>query len=221
METRLDRRPNLRDQVYEIVKRMIVLQEIAPGGKINEEDLAERIGVSRTPIRETLCRLDNEGIVKIVPRRGAFVVKQSQETVIEILQVREVLEGLVARLASENMDERMLRRLRRALEDISGTPDDEEHLTKYTRADIEFHAILLECARNRMLQSMMAVVNAHLQIIRLRTVVLPGRAKRTVEEHHEILKAIDGRDAPAAEALMRRHVASVRHDAMENIDAML
>ena len=88
---------NLRDQVYDILKRRIIFREIESGKKINEEELAQALGVSRTPIRETLVRLEHEGIVKIIPRRGAFVVSQSIEKVIDLLQVREVLEGLVAR----------------------------------------------------------------------------------------------------------------------------
>ncbi len=75
--------PNLRERVYEILKKSIILQEIPLGEKIDEEFLANRFGVSRTPIRESLCRLENEGIVKIIPRRGAFVVKHSKERIID------------------------------------------------------------------------------------------------------------------------------------------
>ncbi|MBW1783661.1 MAG: GntR family transcriptional regulator [Deltaproteobacteria bacterium] len=83
---------NLRDQVYDILKRRIIFREIESGKKINEEELAKSLGVSRTPIRETLVRLEHEGIVEIIPRRGAYVVSQSIEKVIDLLQVREVLE---------------------------------------------------------------------------------------------------------------------------------
>ena len=97
--------PNLRDRVYEILKKSIIFQEIPPGEKIDEEAIAKQLGVSRTPIRETLCRLENEGIVKVIPRRGAFVVKHSREKITEILMVREALEGFAARLAVDHVDE--------------------------------------------------------------------------------------------------------------------
>lgn len=219
MEKYLDR-PNLRDQVYDFVKNMIIMREIKPDEKINEEQLAERLRVSRTPIRETLCRLENEGIVKVIPRRGAFVVKQCKERVIEILQIREVLEGLVARLVTQNGDEKALNKLKRSLERISSTAEENAHLQKYTNADVEFHSLLLDASNNFMLQNMMGIVNAHLQIIRLRTVVLPGRAKRTVEEHYKVLEAIEKGDARAAERLMRKHIESVRNDAIRNIELM-
>ncbi|MEE9611846.1 MAG: GntR family transcriptional regulator [Desulfatiglandales bacterium] len=213
-------RPNLRDQVYDILKRMIVLKEIKPGEKINEEELADKVGVSRTPIRETLCRLENEGIVRIIPRRGAFVVTLSREEIVEILQIREVLEGLVAQLASQNMDKRTLSRLKVCLEKINSSPDGDNKLLKYTPADMDFHSLLLEASKNKMLQNMMGIVNSHLQMIRLRTVVLPGRAQKTVEEHFKVLDAIEKGDIKAAERLMRKHIQSVRNDAVKNIDLM-
>ena len=95
METKVQKlidNPNLRGQTYKILKNMIITREILPGKKIIEETLAQEVGVSRTPIREALFRLEHEGIVEIVPRRGAFVVKQSKDDIVEIMQIREVLE---------------------------------------------------------------------------------------------------------------------------------
>jgi len=211
---------NLRDQVYDILKRRIIFREIESGKKINEEELAKSLGVSRTPIRETLVRLEHEGIVEIIPRRGAHVVSQSIEKVIDLLQVREVLEGLVARLATENMDRGLLDRLSHCLEKVSASEDPAIRLLKYTPADVEFHALLLEACDNELLKNMMASVNAHLQMVRLRTVALPGRPEQTVREHHEIVSAIEKQDADLAEKLMRKHVASVRKDAQENMALM-
>ncbi|MBW1708037.1 MAG: GntR family transcriptional regulator [Deltaproteobacteria bacterium] len=213
-------RINLRDQVYDILKRRIIFREIESGKKINEEELAKSLGVSRTPIRETLVRLEHEGIVEIIPRRGAFVISQSIEKVIDLLQVREVLEGLVARLATENIDRGLLDRLRHCLEEVSSTEDPAIRLLKYTPADVEFHTLLLEACDNELLKNMMESVNAHLQMVRLRTVALPGRPEQTVREHYEIVAAIERQDADLAEELMRKHVASVRKDAQENMALM-
>ncbi len=213
-------RPNLRDQIYAILKKSIIFREITPGDKINEEEIARTLQVSRTPIRETLVRLEHEGIVKIIPRRGAFVVSQSKEEVIEILQVREALEGLVARQATKNMDEKTLSRLRDCLQRISDSQHDKDRLLKYTPADMEFHSLLLETCNNNLLKNMMGTVNAHLQMVRLRTVRLPGRPEQTVREHYKILEAIEKGDASSAERLMRKHVKSVRKDALKNIDLM-
>ena len=216
MEELLERH-NLRDQVYDILKRRIILREIRPGKKINEEELAESLGVSRTPIRETLLRLEHEGIVEIIPRRGAFVVSQSNKKVIDLLHVREVLEGLVARLATENMNQELMDRLQLCLKEISATDKRDDRLLKYTPADVEFHALLLSACDNDLLKGMMETVNAHLQMVRLRTVGLPGRPEQTVREHYEILEAIEQETPIRAEKSMRKHVESVRKDVEKNI----
>ncbi|MCP4576190.1 MAG: GntR family transcriptional regulator [Deltaproteobacteria bacterium] len=216
----LPERTNLRDQVYDILKKRIIFRKIKSGKKINEEELAKALGVSRTPIRETLLRLEHEGIVKIIPRRGAFVVSQSDAKVTDLLQVREVLEGLVARLATKNMKNGLLDRLKHSLEKVSSGDNGDDRLLKYTPADIEFHALLLDACDNELLQNMMESVNAHLQMVRLRTVALPGRPEQTVREHYEIVAAIEKHDAALAEKLMRKHVASVRKDAQENMPLM-
>jgi len=213
-------RPNLRNQVYDILKKRIILREIEPGKKINEEELAESLGVSRTPIRETLVRLEHEGIVRIIPRRGAFVVSQSNKEVIDLLQVREVLEGLVVRLATENMERDLFDHLRRCLKEISSTDERDDRLLKYTPADVQFHALLLEACNNPLLKSMMETVNSHLQMVRLRTVALPGRPEQTVREHYEILEAVEQGNPILAEKSMRKHVESVRRDVLKNITLM-
>ncbi len=212
---------NLRNQTYDIIKNMIILREIEPGKKINEEHIAKEIQVSRTPIREALCRLENEGIVTIIPRRGAFVSDLTENNVREILLIREVLEGLVVRLAVENMDAKTLQKLSKAIAKVSSIPEEDRDLVNYTRSEVDFHSILLSASNNQMLKNMMDMVNAHLQIIRLRTVVIPERAQKTVKEHQQILKAIEKGDAQSAEALMRKHVRSVRQVALKNIEAII
>jgi len=123
MKNQLDS-TNLRNQIYDIILGMIVRREIKPGEKIYEEQLAKQIGVSRTPIRETLCSLENDGIIKNVPRRGAFVNNLSKETIIEILQIREVLEGLIVRVVTPNLPPKTLQKLKKCLDKIDAIPDD-------------------------------------------------------------------------------------------------
>jgi len=213
--------PNLRGQTYKMLKSMIITREILPGKKISEETLAQVFGVSRTPIREALFKLENEGIVKIIPRRGAFVIQQSKENIIEILQIREVLEGLVVRLATPLLEESDIRDLRSCLDKLRGIPEQERHVIEYTDSELEFHDLLLRKCPNQMLTQMMGLVNARLQIIRLRTVVLPGRAQKSLDEHAGILERIEKGEAADAELLMRKHVVSVRNMALEHIDAMI
>jgi DNA-binding GntR family transcriptional regulator len=224
METKVQKlidNSNLRCQTYKIMKNMIITREILPGKKISEEKLAREIGVSRTPIREALFQLEHEGIVKIIPRRGAFVVKPSKENIIEVLQVREVLEALIVRLVTPLLDESDIRELRSCMEKLRSIPEKERHILDYTNSELEFHDLLRRKCPNQMLRRMMDMVNARLQIIRLRTVVLPGRPQKTLDEHAGILEMIEKGKPEEAELMMRKHVDSVKKTALDNIDAML
>jgi len=215
-------RPNLRDQIYDVLKKLIITGQIKPGEKINEENIASSLKVSRTPIRETLVRLEHEGIVEITPRKGAHVVSISKKRIMDIMKVRGVLEGLVTRLAIENMTDDLLNKLKGTLKKqkaIVGEPKSEKRLLKAAHIDAELHANLLEGCDNEFAKNMMDIINLHLQFIRLRTVVLPGRMEKTYQEHVKVMEAIELGDPHLAEKLMREHIESVRIDAWENLES--
>jgi DNA-binding GntR family transcriptional regulator len=207
--------PNLRERVYEVLKRSIIFQEIPPGEKIDEETLASQLGVSRTPIRESLCRLENEGIVKIIPRRGAFVVKHSQERIVEILLLREALEGLAVRLAAENISEATLEELKLLFRDFSES-NIRQRSKNYTQADLAFHTLIVNQSKNDLLGSMMKILNDHIQMLRLRTVALEGRPEQSLTEHLKIIEALEKRNPSLAESLMREHIQKIRESVLRN-----
>ena len=209
--------PNLRQRVYEILKRAIIFQEIGPGQKIDEEGVAKQLGVSRTPIRESLCRLENEGIVKIIPRRGAFVVRHSKESIIEILLVREVLEGFAARLAVGHIDERAIEEMSSLFRDFSEA-DIRDRSKDYAQADLKFHTLIVKQSQNSWLMSIMNILNDHIQMLRLRTVALEGRPEHSLLEHRKIIEALEKRNPSLAESLMRRHIQNVRKSVLRNIE---
>lgn len=209
--------PNLRERVYEILKRSIIFQEIPPGNKIDEESLAKTLGVSRTPIRECLCKLENEGIVEIIPRRGAFVVKHSKERIVEILLVREVLEGFAARLAVEHMDERTIEEMKSLFKGFSES-NIRDRSKDYVQADLEFHARIVKMSKNNLLINLMNILDDHVQMLRLRTVALKGRPERSLSEHVRIIEAMERRNSSLAESLMRRHIRNIRRSVLGNIE---
>ncbi len=210
--------PNLRERVYEVLKRRIIFQEILPGEKIDEEFLSNRLGVSRTPIRESLCRLENEGIVEIVPRKGAFVVKHSKERIVEILLVREVLEGLAVRLAVTHMDELTFKEMRLLFENFSEA-NIRDRSINYTQADLEFHMLIVSKSKNNLLNNMMKILNDHIQMLRLRTVALEGRPEQSLIEHLKIIEALEKRNASLAESLMREHIHNIRESILRSIES--
>ena len=209
--------PNLRERVYQALKEMIIIQEIPPGEKLDEDSLARQLGVSRTPVRESLCRLENEGIVKIIPRRGAFIVRHSKESINEILSVREVLEGLSAREAVSHITDATLEVLESLSEKFSES--NVRVLSKeYLQADVKFHKTIIEQSKNEWLISLMNILNDHIQMLRLRTVTLQGRPEHSLSEHRKILGALKARDPLLAESLMREHIKNVRESYLKNIE---
>jgi DNA-binding GntR family transcriptional regulator len=214
---RLIESPNLRDRVYEILKKSIVFQEIPPGEKIDEEAIAKQLGVSRTPIRETLCRLENEGIVRVIPRRGAFVVKHSREKITEILMVREVLEGFAARLAVDHVDGKLTEKMKSLFSQFSGS-DIREQSKDYTQADLEFHNLIIKASRNNLLINIMSTLNDHIQMLRIQTVSHEGRMEQSLVEHFKIIQAMEQKDHSSAEYLMREHIRKMRESALKNFE---
>jgi DNA-binding GntR family transcriptional regulator len=208
---------NLRDKVYEILKKSIVYQEIQPGEKIDEEAVAKQLGVSRTPIRETLCRLENEGFVKVVPRRGAFVVKHSTRRIAEIMIVREALEGLAARLAVDNVDEQIIAQMKSLFKHFSEA-NIREQFKDYTQADLEFHNLVLKVSQNALLISIMNTLNDHIQLVRLQTVSHEGRLEQSLLEHDKIIEAFEKKDHASADFLMRDHIRKVRESALKHYE---
>ena len=209
--------PNLRERVYKILKKAIIFQEIQPGQKIDEESIAKQLGVSRTPIRESLCRLENEGIVKIIPRRGTFVVKHSNESIIEILLLREVLEGFAARLAVGHIDERTIEEMKSLFKDFSEA-NVRDRSKDYTQADLKFHTLIVKKSKNNWLISIMNILNDHIQMLRLRTVSLKGRPEHSLLEHLKIIEALEKKNDSLAESLMRKHIQNVRESVIKNIE---
>jgi DNA-binding GntR family transcriptional regulator len=209
--------PNLRERVYQALKEMIIFKEIPPGEKLDEDSLANQLGVSRTPIRESLYRLENEGIVKIIPRRGAFIVKHSKESINEILSVREVLEGLSAREAANHITDAALEVLESLSEKFSES--NVRLLSKeYLQVDVKFHKTIIEASKNEWLISLMNILNDHIQMLRLRTVTFQGRPEQSLSEHRRILEALKARDPLLAESLMREHINNVRESYLKNIE---
>jgi DNA-binding GntR family transcriptional regulator len=209
--------PNLRERVYEVLKKTIIFQEISPGEKIDEDLLASQFGVSRTPIRESLCRLENEGIVRIVPRKGAFVVKHSKERIMEILLLREVLEGLAARLACDDMDQASIEEMKLLFRDFSESTIRKKSKT-YSQADLDFHTLVITKSRNTLLINMMKTLNDHIQMLRLRTVSLEGRPEQSLTEHLKIIDALGRKESALAETLMREHIRNVTTSVLKDKD---
>lgn len=208
--------PNLKEIVYRELKKMIISHKMEPGTKLHEEHLSEELGVSRTPIREALSKLEQEGIVKIIPRRGAYIVKLSKEEIEEILTIREFLEALAVRLSIQHINSDVIKKMRGCFKDSQGNPIEDDPLLAH-KADVKFHDIILETAESKNLTGLMNNIYGHIQMLRYRVLTLPGKARKSLKEHFKILDALEKRDADLAERCMREHIKNVKNDVLNKL----
>jgi DNA-binding GntR family transcriptional regulator len=213
---RHDRR-KVTDWVYEELKNAIVDLRLAPGEPLREATLAERLGVSKTPIREALTRLEQEGLVETTSFKGAVVTGYSRQDLLDIYELRELLENAAVRAAAQSMSDASRARLGRIAQDsrrlLSG-PDRSELAALLT----EFDAVLFEQVRNHRIQVLIENLRDHLTRIGQLTAEIPGRIGASVDEHEKIVEAIAARDPDLAEQYMREHIRSVRDDQLRALE---
>jgi DNA-binding GntR family transcriptional regulator len=213
---RHDRR-KVTDWVYEELKKAIVELRLPPGEPLREASLAERLGVSKTPIREALTRLEREGLVETTSFKGAVVTGYAREDLIEIYELRELLENLAVRAAAGSMDDvgrAQLGRVGRESRKLAKAANP----AKLTELLSEFDALVFAQIHNRRIRALIENLQAHLTRIGQLTTVIPGRIQASVTEHEKIIEAIAAHDPDLAERLMSEHIRSVRDDQLQALD---
>ncbi len=191
----------LSSQIYEILKDMIAVHRFEPGTRINVEQITKEVGASRTPVWEAIHRLIQEGLLENIPNRGVFMVSLTPSKALELYSVREVLEGLAARLAAQNVDDRMLKKMAKRLEEQRKVIDRSD-LVGYSQSDFDFHALIYEASGNRTLQEMLEAIKHKMRPISLH---IRPMLEDLFEDHRAILEALRQRDADKAEEAFRRH----------------
>lgn len=178
-----------------------------PGERVRETEVADWLGVSRTPVREALRRLESAGLVVFEPWRGAVVADLDRQQINELYAMREVLEGAAARLAARHIDEAELDVLAVLLDRADAAADDPDALAAINRT---FHETLQRAARNRYLTETLEQLRNALALLRGTTFAVTGRPETAAAEHRAIVAAIGRRDADAAEAAARDHIRAAQ-----------
>ena len=204
-------RVSLSIRVYDHVKRRIVANELPFGSKLTEDGLAKELGISRTPIREALNRLAQDRLVTVSPGRGAFVATFSFDDMVQLLEIRETLEGMAARLASNRITKETLEKLRQRLK-AAAQKQEHNGYKGYLDADRDFHECVISACGNHQLSQLMKSLQDRIQMLRSRSVMLPGRARKSFQEHMEIIDALSARDPDLAEEKIRTHIRNVKGD---------
>lgn len=202
------------EQVCDRIRSAILSGELKPGSKLTEQDLAAEYEVSRTPIREAIRQLEVERLVSRTPFVGVTVTRLTPEEVIELLDIREVLEGLVARLAAQNMDSVHLQRLKKSLQQLTVAAKKGD-VAVYLDHALAFRRALVECCRSASLADLVLAIENRLRLAGSRTAMLPGRMEAAIREHEALLDAVARGDAKDAERLNRERIQHIR-DAVAN-----
>jgi len=198
---------NIREKVYEIVHEYVISSAVPPGAKIDEEQLASKLGVSKTPVREALSKLAIDGIVRIKPHRGAYKVQLSKEDIAEIMLIRETLEGLCARLAAKNVDARAIKRLEGVL-DTFEEKDLAENISSYPEVYETFHRLVYDLTKSPRLTRIVQSVRDLSHMLRVQYFRTPERVARSLATHRRLLEALKKGDAELAETTCKRMTRS-------------
>jgi DNA-binding GntR family transcriptional regulator len=214
-------REGTRDQsranfVYEAIRSAIQTGELGRGERVREEEVAEVLGVSRTPVREALRRLQASGLLEISHRRGLSVSIVGRRQVLELFDIREVLEGAAARFAAQHASESEILLLRRLLSESLAVEEDPLKTTHLNRV---FHHAIYDAAHNRYLLGSLGEVYDSMALLGKTTYVIKGRARSAHEEHVVIVEAIAARDPEKADQAARMHVAMAKQARLEIIDS--
>ena len=208
----------LRDRIYQALKKAILSVDIySDDFRLDERRLADELGVSRTPIREALGRLEHEGLVRMVPRRGAFVARKSKKELLEMIMVWAVLESFAARLITERASDEEIAGLRKMFATFS---DDkvQARIDEYSDTNIKFHQALFQISHCDLLNKLTENMFLHMRWIRRRTISEKDRASRSIIDHMNIIEALESRDADLAERLTREHTLNLARHVEQNVD---
>lgn len=211
------RRVYLASTVYESLRRAILDREFDPGEPLTEHQLCHRFGVSRTPVREALAKLDRDRLVRVVPKKGAFVRTVSHDEIRELYELREALEALAVRLAAPRLERAELEDFERRFRDLKARGAGLRY-TDVRALGEEFHRYLVKKAGNAKLVHALEEIREQLQSVWTMSILVPRRVQGLVREHLAILEALRREDVPRAERLMVQHVRRVREAIFRLVD---
>jgi DNA-binding GntR family transcriptional regulator len=204
MKKQIEKHLTLREKILENIRDAIISGALTAGSRVSEPDLAERYGISRTPIREAFRQLESEGYLTVIPRRGAVVSEFSQKDVEEFYAIKSILEGYAARRACEKLTPKELDRLQ-AINDRLLDLASHNDIKAFFKVHNDFHDLFIKAADNEKLRELITSLVTRFQRLRLMSLSLPGRMKISIQEHEKIIDAFRKRDAATAELLVRKN----------------
>jgi DNA-binding GntR family transcriptional regulator len=211
---------SFRDQAYAALKQAIMEADIYSHPhelRLDERQLSRSLGVSRTPIREAMTLLEQEGFLRTVPRRGIFIVRKTKRQIIEMIEMWAALESMAARLATVNATDQEIAQLRTMFDEFrNSTPG--EHIEEYSEANIAFHQAIIRLSGSHLMGKTIENLFIHVRAIRRLTISRSDRASRSIVDHMRIIEALERRDTELAERLVREHSLDLAAFVEKNCD---
>jgi DNA-binding GntR family transcriptional regulator len=216
----IDSRETFKDKAYTALRNVIVSSDIYRSRsdiRLDERQLAQDFGISRTPVREAMAQLEREGFVRSVPRRGVYVVRKTKEEVVQMITAWAALESMAARLITESASDADIAGLRRMFATFE---DDKLHakLDEYSEVNIAFHQKIIELSGNQVLIQLAANLFTHMRMIRGSTIGEDDRVERSIRDHMNIIQALEARDTERAEDLVRQHALGLAEHVAKHVD---
>ena len=202
---------SLEEKVYLALEDAILSGEYKRGDSLTEMSLCKKLGVSRTPVRSALHRLSEEGLIEIAPNRGAIVVGMNDDDLADIYKIRIRLEGLASSMAAERMNDEEKNALAETVE-LSEFYLGKGDVEKLKELDTTFHIIIYKASGNRMLSKILSELHRNIRSYRKLSLTVPGRLAKSIEEHKEILSAIQSGDAKKADEITSRHIENAMNN---------
>jgi len=210
--------PSKTEKVYKILQEDIIERRLLPGQRLVERELIGRLGVSKTPVREALARLERDGLVKGSLHQSAVVARILRKDAVEIYDLREVLEGLAAKNAAEKITPEKVEELHSIIK-LSEDCIKENNLKEYARLDLQFHHLVGIISENERLCEMMRQLRDQARILMSTSMTLPGRgAKISLSEHKKIVEAIVNQNPDLAKEMAKEHIRKTRKAVLDWFD---
>lgn len=202
---KIDEPKLLSEDIAESIKTAIIKGKFKPGEKISEGDLAESMGISRTPLREAFRKLENEGFIRIIPRKGAVVAALDAEEAINLYEIKSTLEGLAARLAATHMKEKDIGKLEKINNELKELIDKND-LESFYKVHTRFHEGFVKLCGNKRLIQMISNLNDHFNRFGIISLTLPGQFENAISQHAEIIAAFRTGDENLVEQKVKTNV---------------
>jgi DNA-binding GntR family transcriptional regulator len=204
MKKNMEKHLTLREKILEHIRDAIISGSLKAGSKVSEPELADRYGISRTPIREAFRQLESEGYLTVIPRRGAVVSEFSQKDVEDFYAIKSILEGYAARQACNKLTDRELDKLQANNVKLAELAKEND-IKSFFKIHNDFHDMFIKAADNERLRELITGVETRFQRLRFMSLSKPGRMNISVQEHGKIIEAFRRRDAETAEMLVRKN----------------